>query len=137
MKIEVQYTENSAVIILDAGQGLRSTLTAEGWDDAREMLLGIIETTPGVDTLILDLSTAILTFNDMVSLLIHVQREVADLGGSRYLTAALRVLVVGTGDLPEMITRALRKEKYGGFDTRLFPTRTAALAYADAILAAA
>ena len=135
MKIEVQYTENSAVIILDAGQGLRATLTAEGWDDAREMLLGIIETTPGVDTLILDLSAAVLTFDEMVSLLIHVKKEVEALGGSLYLTAALRVLVVGRGDLPEMIARALAKEEYGGFDARLFPTREAA--YADVILAAA
>jgi hypothetical protein len=73
----------------------------------------------------------------MVALLAHARREVAALGGKDYLDANLRVLVVGWGDLPEMIVSALAKDAYGGFDARLFATREEALTYAGELLAAA
>lgn len=137
MKIDVQHFGNGAMIVVSADSEVRRDLSAEGWSNAREMLQGIIETTPGLDTLILDLTAADFSFNDMVALLAHIRREVAALGGKDYFDANLRVLVVGWGDLPEMIVGALAKEQYGGFDARLFATRDAALTYAGELLAAA
>jgi hypothetical protein len=89
----------------------------------------IISTISGVIYRIIDDSGVTIPFNDMIDVLAADTRE--GVGAD----SRVRTVIVGSGEIIEMGTKAAKEQQYGGADVPMFGSMAEALAYVNAELA--
>lgn len=126
----IEKLPSEAITVITVNGSILKDIVSEDHERAHHRVQSIIEETPGLDYLIMDLQRIKLTFSELVMVLANARDEIAALGGKAYIDANIRYLLVGSGDLIDLAAEALHQEQYGNIEVRVFPTVDMAVDFA-------
>ncbi len=131
----IEKLHDEAITIVTVNGSLLNNMASQEGEKARQTVQSIVEETPGLDYLIMDLRDIELTFSELVMVLAKARDRIVGMGGKSYIDAQVRYVLVGSDDLIDLAAEAFHQEQYGNIDIRVFPTIDMAVDFARCKLA--
>ncbi len=132
MPVQIKKLPDEPITLITVTESIDQGIMLPGPEETDRQIMEIVAETPGIDYLIVDISSVELSFSELVAVLGDARQEIKALGGRAFVEANMRYLFVGSGELAELAVKALRQEQYGSIDTMLFRSVQEALTYARA-----
>lgn len=126
----IEKLPGEAITVITVNGSILKNMASKDREEAQHRVQSIVEETPGLDYLIMDLQGIELTFSELVMVLAKARDQIAAMGGKTYIDANMRYLLVGSDDLIDLAAEALHQEQYGNIDVRVFPTVDIAVDFA-------
>ena len=134
MPVNVKQISNKPIIVVSFESPLANKLTPDVQESLQDRILDIVKTTPGIDYVIMDLSSVELSFMDLATGLVNIRDRIKQMGGKDFVDANMRFLLVGPGNLVDLAVMCAGGDRFGNIDVQHFHTLEAALDYAQANL---
>lgn len=131
----IEKLHDEAITIITVNGSLLKNMASQEGEEARHTVQSIVEETPGLDYLIMDLRDIELTFSELVMVLAKARDRIVRMGGKSYIDTQVRYVLVGSDDLIDLAAEAFHQEQYGNIDIRVFPTVDMAVDFARCKLA--
>jgi hypothetical protein len=126
----IEKLPGEAITIITINGSILKNMVSEDREQVQHQVQSIVEETPGLDYLIMDLHDIELTFSELVMVLAKARDQIAMIGGKTYIDANMRYLLVGSDELIDLAAEALHQEQYGNIEVQVFPTVGAAVDFA-------
>lgn len=126
----IEKLPGEAITIITVNGSILKNMASQESKQAKHKVQSIVEETPGLDYLIMDLQGIELTFSELVMVLARARDQIAALGGKTYIDANIRYVLVGSDDLIDLAAEALYQEQYGNIEVQVFPTVDVAVDFA-------